>query len=76
MDKHTEIIFNLLIMEYFSFIDRDSPNLEEEYQYTESHYLFRTMKSCFPENEVTYSTVVLKDFKPTYATRIYNMIQE
>lgn len=70
MDKHTEIIFNLFILNYFnySFVDEDTYNcilsLSED---------FKLQKSCFPENEIACQTLVSGQYEIDFHC---NLIQE
>lgn len=60
MDKHTEIIFNLFILEYFGYYNID----EQDYKwFTKYNDTFQIEKSCFPENEIACQTLVSGDYE-------------
>jgi len=67
MDKNTEIIFNLFVMEFISGYYRDNPWVShirsaEEYKSLLEIDLIKVGLDCFPVNEYCYNGIYIKDY--------------
>lgn len=85
MDKHTEIIFNLFLIEFiFDYCRRRPEIYESSYNIALNTDEFKMIKDCFPINEVViiykqldnYSECKYLGKKPEYKTIEYNQIKE
>jgi len=68
MDKHTEIIFNLFIMEFYRspLLTIDSWSDEANYRMYDlklNSDIFLSIKSCFPENEIACQSLVSGNYE-------------